>query len=71
MMRYRSNRDLPLSVRRHLPEQAQDIYREAFNRTYAERAPSEDREQRSHLAAYAAVHRHFVRDQNRWVPRNS
>jgi cation transport regulator len=28
---YRVNADLPPSVRDHLPEHAQDIFREAFN----------------------------------------
>ena len=40
-MPYASNGELPASVRNHLPEHAQDIYREAFNhawRTYDGRA---------------------------------
>jgi cation transport regulator len=39
---YASNDDLPPAVRRHLPEHAQDIFREAFNnawRTYGAREP--------------------------------
>jgi cation transport regulator len=34
-MPYLSNAALPHSVRAHLPEHAQTIYREAFNHTYA------------------------------------
>jgi cation transport regulator len=34
-MPYHVNDDLPPSVRNHLPDHAQDIYREAFNHTYA------------------------------------
>ena len=34
-MPYGVNADLPPSVRSHLPEHAQDIYREAFNHAYA------------------------------------
>ena len=30
-MPYRANGDLPPAVRNHLPDHAQDIYREAFN----------------------------------------
>ena len=37
-MPYRTNLDLPEPVRSHLPEHAQDIYREAFNRAYAANA---------------------------------
>ena len=44
-MPYRSNADLPIPVRRHLPPPAQDIYREAFNsawNTYADRLRREE-----------------------------
>ena len=34
-MPYRTNDDLPPSVRSHLPPHAQDIYREAFNHAFA------------------------------------
>ena len=37
-MPYRVNADLPPSVRSHLPEHAQEIFREAFNHAYAEHA---------------------------------
>jgi hypothetical protein len=35
---YDVNADLPPSVRSHLPEHAQDIFREAFNHAYAAHA---------------------------------
>jgi ChaB protein len=34
-MPYATNVELPASVRNHLPDHAQDIYREAFNHAYA------------------------------------
>ena len=34
-MPYRANSDLPPSVRHHLPDHAQDIYRETFNHAFA------------------------------------
>ena len=34
-MPYPTNADLPRSVQAHLPEHAQDIYREAFDHAYA------------------------------------
>jgi len=40
-MPYRSNRDLPASVRAHLPPEAQDIYRSAFNNAWQEYARRE------------------------------
>jgi cation transport regulator len=43
-MPYRTNGDLPPSVRRHLPDHALDIYREAF--THAYEAHSGDRRRR-------------------------
>jgi cation transport regulator len=36
-MPYATNADLPPSVKRRLPEHAQDIYREAFNHDFAAR----------------------------------
>jgi cation transport regulator len=37
-MPYAVNADLPPSVRSHLPEHAQDIFREAFNHAHAAHA---------------------------------
>ncbi len=37
-MPYQANIDLPISVRSHLPDDAQDIYREAFNHAFAAHA---------------------------------
>ena len=37
-MPYAVNADLPPSVRSHLPEHAQDIFREAFNHAHAAQA---------------------------------
>jgi cation transport regulator len=34
-MPYRTNDDLPVSVRAYLPDHAEDIHRKAFNRAYA------------------------------------
>jgi cation transport regulator len=56
-------------VRKHLPEHAQDIYREAFNRAYRAQAGEADREQRAHMIARAAVKRSYVKAGDTWVPR--
>jgi cation transport regulator len=68
-MPYRVNTDLPSSVRSHLPEHAQDIYREAFNHAYAARAGEADRERRAHMIAWAAVKRSYAKADAKWVPR--
>jgi uncharacterized protein (DUF2267 family) len=46
-MPYAVNEDLPPSVRRHLPEHAQDVYREAFNHAFAAHAGDSRREEAS------------------------
>jgi cation transport regulator len=68
-MPYRTNEDLPTSVRGHLPEHAQDIYREAFNHAYAAHVDEADREQRARMIAWAAVKRSYVKAGDTWVPR--
>ena len=70
-MPYRSNSDLPLSVRNHLPHHAQDIYREAFNHAYRAHAGEADREQRAHMIAWSAVKRSYVNADGDWVPRDA
>jgi len=70
-MPYRFNAELPPSVQSHLPEHAQDIYREAFNHAYAAHAGEIDRERRSHMIAWAAVKRSYVKSDDIWVPRSS
>jgi cation transport regulator len=71
-MPYPTNYDLPVSVRGHLPDHAQDIYREAFNHAYAAHAGEIDREQRAHMIAWAAVKRSYEKaDDRQWVPRHT
>jgi cation transport regulator len=54
-MPYPTNADLPPSVRSHLPEHAQDIYREAFNHVFADHAGESRQEEAAHRIAWAAV----------------
>ncbi|MCK9918887.1 ChaB family protein [Microbacteriaceae bacterium K1510] len=70
-MPYRSSAELPPSVRTHLPQHAQDIYREAFNHAYAAHAGEIDRERRAHMIAWAAVKRSYEKVDETWVPRQS
>lgn len=68
-MPYRTNSDLPISVQRHLPPHAQDIYREAFNHAFAAHAGDARQEEAAHRIAWAAVKRSYVRLGSSWVSR--
>jgi cation transport regulator len=66
-MPYRSNADLPLPVRNHLPAHAQDIYLEAFNHPFASHAGDSQQEEIAHRIAWAAVKRSYVKANGQWV----
>lgn len=68
-MPYRTNDDLPASVGVHLPDHAQDIYREAFNHAYAAHEGESRQEEAAHRIAWAAVKRSYVKAGSRWVAR--
>jgi cation transport regulator len=70
-MPYQTNSDLPASVRYHLPEHAQDIYREAFNHAYAAHASESRQEEAAHRIAWAAVKRSYAKAGDNWVPRTA
>jgi cation transport regulator len=67
---YRTNDDLPIPVRRHLPPHAQDIYRAAFNHAFSAHAGDPRQEEASHRIAWAAVKRRYVRVGDSWVGRS-
>ena len=73
-MPYNKNSDLPEPVKKHLPNHAQDIYREAYNHARAQYAdsskePQEDElEELSHKVAWAAVKKKYEkREEGQWV----
>lgn len=68
-MPYRTNDDLPESVRSHLPIHAQDIYREAFNHAYAAHAGEGRQEEAAHRIAWAAVKHSYVKIGKTWTRR--
>lgn len=68
-MPYATNAALPASVREHLPEHAQDIYRAAFNNAFAEHAGDLRQEEAAHRIAWAAVKRMYVKAGNVWMRR--
>jgi len=70
-MPYQFDSDLPLPVRAHLLEGAQDIYRAAFNNAF-ERSYSGDPRQEEiahNRVARAAVKRRYVKRGEIWVRR--
>ena len=70
-MPYRDNVDLPSALRRHLPEHAQDIYREAFNHAFATYGASPSGEERAHRIAWSAVKRSYAKVGGAWVARDN
>ena len=66
-MPYQVNADLPPSVRHHLPEHAQDIYREAFNHAFSAHAGDPRQEEAAHRIAWAAVKHSYVKMGDTWV----
>jgi cation transport regulator len=64
---YDVNADLPPSVRSHLPEHAQDIFREAFNHAYAAHAHDPRQEEAAFRIAWAAVKRQYEKIGDEWV----
>lgn len=68
-MPYEDNEDLPPSIRAHLPPQAQDIFRAAFNNaweSYGAREPAR-REEIAHRVAWSAVKRRYRKAGEVWV----
>jgi cation transport regulator len=69
-MPYGSNSALPLSIRRGLPDHAQDIFRAAFNNAYAAHWNDPRREEAAHRIAWAAVKRSYLKAGDRWVAKS-
>jgi cation transport regulator len=69
-MPYAGNADLPPSVRRNLPDHAQDIFREAFNHAFAAHAGDPRQEEAARRIAWAAVKRSYVKGECGWRPRS-
>lgn len=66
-MPYFDNADLPPSVRAHLPEHAQDMFREAFNHAFAEHQGDPRQEEAAFRIAWAAVKRRYEKFGDEWV----
>lgn len=68
-MPYLTNDDLPPSVRNHLPDHAQAIYREAFNHAWEQYAIDPRGEEIAHRVAWAAVKKGYLKIGAEWLPR--
>lgn len=66
-MPYRTNGDLPASVRNHLPAHAQDIFREAFNSAWQQYTGNERREEIAFRVAWATVKKMYRKVNGEWV----
>lgn len=66
-MPYATNADLPPALRRTLPDHAQDIYRAAFNRAFADHEGDPRREEAAHRIAWAAVKRCYIKVGTDWI----
>jgi cation transport regulator len=68
-MPYEALRELPESVREHLPKHAQEIYKEAYNSAWEqydqpeERRGDASREETAHRVAWAAVKNKYEKDE--------
>jgi len=63
-MPYVSNNDLPDNVKKHLPDHAQTIYREAFNNAHKQYGT----EEQAARVAWAAVKNEYEKnEQGDWV----
>jgi len=69
-MPYDSDVDLPFSVCDHLPPDARDIYRTAFNHAFMTYTGYPDREEIAQRVAWGAVKRFYVKHIDCWVLRN-
>lgn len=75
-MPYDRNVDLPKQVRDSLPDDAQAIYRKAFNSAWEQYEDEEDRrgdasrEETAHRVAWAAVKQSYTKEGERWVEKN-
>jgi cation transport regulator len=70
-MPYLTNADLPVSVQSHLPEHAQDIYRQAFNNAWLQYGDLEPKRQEeiAHRVAWSAVKKRYQKIGGLWVSR--
>jgi cation transport regulator len=71
-MPYQSVQELPELVKKHLPEHAKEIYKEAFNSAWkqysspSDRTGEASREEVAHKVAWSAVKEKYKKTDGRW-----
>jgi cation transport regulator len=78
-MPYKTTKELPESVREHLPAHAQEIYRAAYNSAWDEYADAsrrrggESREETAHKVAWTAVKHDYEKNEKtgKWEPKHA
>ena len=68
-MPYQTHSRRPPAVRSHLPEHAQDIFRQAFNQAFHAHQGESRQEEIARRIAWAAVKRRYVKSEPRWTER--
>jgi cation transport regulator ChaB len=68
---YETNQDLPFVCQLNLPEAAQKVYREAFNRAWSRAGEDRSRYRMAQDHAWTEVRKRFEREKEsgRWVPK--
>lgn len=62
-MPYKTNKELPKSVKDNLPQGAQTIYRKAFNSADKQY----DSDKKAHQVAWSAVKKEYKKKGDKWV----
>ncbi len=72
-MRYSSIEELPFVCQLNLPEAAQHVYKDAYNRAWTDAAGRNGRDRIALLHAWNVVRERFERDAltGRWVPKTA
>jgi cation transport regulator len=67
---YQSNEDLPPSIRDHLPDHPQAIFRAAFNAAFEAHSADPRQEEAARRIAWAAVKRSYEKLGNVWISKD-
>ena len=69
-MPYKSNKELPQDVREGLPEEAQDAYRSAYNKSCDPNEPAGSHDEAASKAGWSAVEHDYKWQNDHWERRN-
>jgi len=66
-MPYKTNKDLPKSIRDNLPQGAQTIYRKVYNNAHEQYKDRSNQTEISSRVAWSAVKKKYKKKQDKWV----